>query len=116
MRQGIVRGVGWLLMTQEPLWWQQAREMRSQNKSLGTIARILKKDHTTVLYAVDVEFREKRRAQNLERGRTRKYKQKFKDYARGQIVAAARQEAEATGQHIDLVLIAWGTTPRRARC
>lgn len=48
----------------EPDWWQRAREMRSRGLSCGVIQRLLKRDHTTIIFATNEQFRQRKRARN----------------------------------------------------
>lgn len=48
----------------EPDWWQHAREMRSRGLSCGVIQRLLKRDHTSIVYATNDAFRERKRVKN----------------------------------------------------
>lgn len=42
-------------------WWPKAQEMRARRVSVGVIARILKKDDSSIRYATDEAFRSKKR-------------------------------------------------------
>src|SRR5688572_3441216 len=102
-------------MTQEPLWWQEARELRAKGWTLKRIAQEVGRHYTSVLYAVRNEnFRERHREKSRQRWAGRPYPWVQRYDARGSVVRAAREESRATGTHIDAVLIAWGTNPRRS--
>lgn len=47
-------------MKQEPAWWSRAREMRGRGLSFGIIARLVKRDPTSVCNAISAELRERK--------------------------------------------------------
>lgn len=100
----------------DPIWWSEARRLREKGMALAAIGRLVKKDHTAVLFATDPDFRDRRRLASKERSSRYGYNQKSRDDCfRHKVVQAAHYEAEATGVHVDLILIAWGERPRRQR-
>lgn len=97
-------------MASEPYWWQRARELDKQGLSARAIGRIVGKHRTTVLNAINAEYRERHRGQKRARKPSGTYNPE-----RASIVFAARQEASETGEHIDLILKRWGEPMRRER-
>ena len=101
-------------MRHEPLWWARARELRAKGLSLPAIGRLVKKDHTSVKYAVDDEFRQRRIANQQEANKNRSPQRSATPEAkhRQKITRTALQEAEARGVNPDLILQEWGEPMR----
>lgn len=102
-------------MRHEPLWWARARELRAKGLTWPSIARLVKKDHTTVMYAVDEEFRRRRLALKNEANKNRAPQKSATPEAkhRQKVTRTALLEAEARGVNPDLILKEWGEPMRR---
>jgi hypothetical protein len=61
-------------MRREPEWWKRARKLMGHMKSARSVAKALGKAHTSVLYALDPEFR----LQRLKRLRARRECPKYR--------------------------------------
>lgn len=79
-------------MNIKPEWWAKARAMKDRGVRPGTIARLMKKDRKTILYAVDDEYRARHAARVLEHNRNnpRRRDQYPRDRKRDRIRAEAR--------------------------